>query len=62
MLSVEDNGQGFEILNPKAQSRNGLGGNGLPNMQARLSEVGGTCHVESRPGAGTKVEMRVKLK
>ena len=61
VLSVEDNGQGLQIRKPKAESRNGLGGNGLSNIQARLSEVGGVCHVESRPGAGTKVEMRVKL-
>jgi signal transduction histidine kinase len=58
---VEDNGEGFESRKPTAGSRKGLGGNGLSNMQARLSEVGGTCHVESRPGVGTEVELRVRL-
>lgn len=61
VLSVEDNGEGFESRKPTAGSRKGLGGNGLSNMQARLSEVGGTCHVESRPGVGTEVELRVRL-
>jgi signal transduction histidine kinase len=61
VLSVEDNGKGFTVQSPNSEVRNGTGGNGLPNMQARLAEVGGTCQVESQPGAGTKVEMRVKL-
>ncbi|HUJ74461.1 MAG TPA: ATP-binding protein, partial [bacterium] len=61
VLSVEDDGQGFEAGNPKPEVRNGLGGNGLTNIQARLSEVGGTCRVESRKGVGTKVELRVDL-
>ena len=61
VLAVEDNGQGFEIRNPKSEIRNGTDGNGLANMQARLAEIGGTCHIESRPGAGTRVELRVRL-
>lgn len=61
VLSVEDNGKGFDPQLSTLTPQPVHGGNGLANMQARLAEVGGTCHVESRPGAGTKVEMTVKL-
>jgi signal transduction histidine kinase len=61
LLSVEDNGRGFEPRKQKAEAGNGLGGNGLSNIRERLSEIGGTCRIESQTGAGTKVEMRVNL-
>lgn len=61
VLTVEDDGRGFEMSNPRSALQKSVGGNGIPNMQARLAEVGGTCRIESQPGAGTKVEMRVKL-
>jgi signal transduction histidine kinase len=61
VFSVADNGQGFNPQLVTLNSQPVHGGNGLANMQARLSEVGGTCQVESRPGAGTKVELHVKL-
>jgi signal transduction histidine kinase len=61
LLSVEDNGRGFEMPVPRSNTRSGFGGNGLANLQARLSENGGTCLIESRPGTGTKVQMRAKL-
>jgi len=37
-------------------------GNGLENMQRRLSEISGRGHVESAPGQGTKVIFIVPLK
>jgi signal transduction histidine kinase len=47
-LQVSDNGCGFDAaINPR--------GNGLDNMERRLRSLQGSCSVESRPGAGTKV-------
>jgi ligand-binding sensor domain-containing protein/signal transduction histidine kinase len=51
-LVVEDDGQGF------ARGRDF--GQGLHNLQDRLSGIGGRCHVASEPGSGTRVELRVE--
>lgn len=51
-LSIEDNGRGFD---PDSAAK----GNGLRHMEQRLSEIGGTCRIESQPGRGTRVVFRV---
>jgi signal transduction histidine kinase/ligand-binding sensor domain-containing protein len=48
-LTIEDNGSGF-VAQPEDAC-----GNGLRNLHQRMSDVGGQCRVESKPGAGTKV-------
>jgi signal transduction histidine kinase len=53
-LQVGDNGCGFD---PAVTAR----GNGLDNMEKRLRSLQGSCSVESRPGAGTKVTMAFPL-
>jgi signal transduction histidine kinase len=53
-IEVSDNGCGFE---PTASLR----GNGLKNMECRLRSLQGSCAVESRLGAGTKVILEVPL-
>jgi signal transduction histidine kinase len=59
-ITIRDNGAGFESNGePKRSPR---GGNGLRNMRQRLSEIGGQCEINSRPGSGTTVAMRIKLK
>jgi len=55
VVVVEDDGVGFD---PAAS---GAEGNGLANMSERLSELGGECHLFSRPGAGCRVEFRMPL-
>jgi signal transduction histidine kinase len=52
---VEDNGAGFQ---PVATS----GGHGLSNMKKRLTNIGGHCFIESQPGKGTTVRMRLSIK
>jgi streptogramin lyase/signal transduction histidine kinase len=54
-LSIRDNGKGFS-------QREGGQGNGLRNMNARARALGGGVDIESTPGAGTCVEVRVPLK
>jgi signal transduction histidine kinase len=50
-LAVRDDGQGFDVQNALLSASAG----GLMNMEDRLAAVGGTMHVNSRPGEGTTV-------
>lgn len=54
-IVVADNGCGF------AAPTQDVEGNGLRNIQARLEEIGGESSVESAPGRGTRVTLRVPL-
>jgi signal transduction histidine kinase len=52
---VEDDGAGFD---PAAVQR----GSGLTNLADRLSAAGGTLHIDSSPGEGTRVSGRVPVR
>ena len=59
-LEVEDNGRGFTpppLAGPEATEREEH--IGLRGMRERVSLVGGTFTVESRPGAGTRIIVEV---
>ena len=53
-VSIQDNGCGFAPGGERA-------GHGLMNMKRRLADIGGTCEIESRPGSGTAVQLRLRL-
>ncbi len=53
-ITVEDNGVGFD---PTSVVK--LGHRGLANTRERAGQIGGTVNVESRPGDGTRVVIRV---
>jgi len=57
-IAVADNGKGFGPVTGQARTDSPVGdsGNGLPNMDRRLAEMGGHCQVESAPGRGTTVK------
>lgn len=59
-LCIEDNGGGFEVPGVNSQITRG-GGNGLPNLRARLQALGGHCEVTSCPGQGVSVTMTLPL-
>lgn len=68
-IRVEDNGKGFDSTESAARpARNSTPterhrkGNGLANMRQRLTSVGGSASIESRPGHGTIVTFRLPLK
>jgi PAS domain S-box-containing protein len=56
-LRIADEGFGFD-----ATSDRGNGGLGLVSMRERLYLVGGQMVIESRPGGGTRIDVRVPLK
>ena len=55
VLLVEDDGAGFNVKNKK----NRLKGLGLTGMKERAALIGGTFEIESAPGKGTTVFVRV---
>ena len=54
-LIVEDDGEGFE----PGRAVDGERGMGLLSMRERAAQVGGTLEIESEPGAGTTLYVRV---
>jgi len=56
-LEIADDGIGFD---PEAV--NNGGGMGLVSMRERAERLGGTLQIDSRPGEGTKVKVRVQVK
>jgi PAS domain S-box-containing protein len=55
-LIVEDDGVGFEAETTSGANHRGLG---LAGMRERAALVGGTAEIESRPGAGVTVYVRI---
>jgi signal transduction histidine kinase len=53
-MLIRDNGKGFDT-NIVTE------GNGLKNMKKRAAEIGGKLLVESFPGIGTTVQLRVAV-
>jgi len=60
-LIIEDDGKGFEPtgIEPGRESGKGLG---LVGMRERAAIVGGTVEIESAPGKGTTIFVRVPTK
>jgi signal transduction histidine kinase len=50
VLTIEDDGVGFDVRGDSA-------GNGLRNMRERAAAVGGTLHLTSKAGKGTKLRL-----
>src|SRR5215469_12396866 len=58
-FSIRDDGAGFD--GGDTQSQTGRRGLGLVAMRERASAIGGTLHIESAPGRGTKLSLRFSL-
>lgn len=58
VLTITDDGQGF---NPVTRQSAGQRSLGMTSMQERAALVGGVCTVDSAPGQGATVEMRVPV-
>ena len=55
ILEIIDDGRGFDTGVP------GSGGQGLPNLSERTASLGGSMEVDSAPGRGTAVRIRLPL-
>jgi two-component system, NarL family, sensor kinase len=56
--SIKDDGQGFVSHSDQASPRDGLG---LVAMRERISAVGGTLRIDSSPGRGTEILIRLSV-
>lgn len=54
-VSIHDDGCGFNPATP-------LPGNGLGNLKRRLDDIGGSFRIESQPGLGTTVRLRLLVR
>lgn len=54
LLEITDNGCGFDT------GQVGGGGMGLDNMQARAKAIGASFEIHSKPGAGTRVSVKME--
>ncbi|MET9265969.1 sensor histidine kinase [Amycolatopsis sp. NPDC004079] len=57
-LDARDDGVGFDPAQPPAPP-SPEGGHGLPGMRRRAERLAGTLHVESEPGGGTAISVRL---
>ena len=57
VVSVRDNGAGFDYDEERLRADGKVGM--LRSIKGRIEDLGGTVRVESSPGAGTEVELRI---
>ncbi|MFC2071174.1 GAF domain-containing protein [Chloroflexota bacterium] len=60
VLYIEDDGKGFDVSKLTRVDPSGRGA-GLFTMKERIRMAGGTCRIDSHPGKGTKVTVKVPL-
>lgn len=58
VMEIEDDGKGFDASKPIQVDESGHG-RGLLSMKERASLLGGTCDIQSQPGKGTKITVRI---
>ena len=57
---IRDDGSGFDV--PATLARRGPArGFGLAGIQERVAALRGTLQIESRPGAGTKLDLSIPV-
>jgi signal transduction histidine kinase/streptogramin lyase len=63
-ITVSDDGKGFDPSSNGSDSASSAAGfgNGLGNMRRRMTELGGQCLLESRPGKGVTIRFVLSLK
>jgi signal transduction histidine kinase len=59
-LLIEDDGKGFDVKKLTRVDPSGRGA-GLFTLKERVSLVGGNCYIDSSPGHGTRVTVKVPL-
>jgi signal transduction histidine kinase len=56
ILSVKDNGRGFDIIKLSGSPHKGTG---IYNMKERVNLLGGSFEIISKPGKGTRINVRI---
>jgi len=56
ILSIQDDGRGFDVSAVKAYT-----GHGLQNMQERARALGAQLHIDSALGQGTLIEVKLPV-
>ena len=59
---MSDDGRGFSMQSDAVVSPSARGGNGLRNIRSRALELGGQIDIDSSPGSGTRLTLRIPLK
>jgi signal transduction histidine kinase len=59
-MQIEDDGKGFDASRPIEVDESGRG-RGLFSMKERASLLGGTCDIQSQPGKGTRIMVKVPV-
>ena len=57
LLSISDNGRGFDVNNPNETPQSGHFG--LVNFRDRIAALNGTLELESRPSEGTTIKAKI---
>ena len=60
VVSITDDGRGFKVEETNGGGA-GMGGHGLSSMERRAKALGGTLKINSEPGRGTTVTLKVPL-
>jgi len=58
VMEIEDDGKGFDASKPIQVDESGRG-RGLLSMEERAGLLEGTCDIQSQPGKGTKIKVRL---
>ena len=61
LLEIDDNGSGFDSSHINHETLRVEGHRGLASMKERMSLMGGTLHIDSKPGEGTKILASLKV-
>ena len=59
-MQIQDDGKGFDASMPIEVDESGRG-RGLFSMKERANLLGGTCDIQSQPGKGTRIVVRVPV-
>jgi signal transduction histidine kinase len=62
VLTVSDDGQGFEFERARHGETGGRPQFGLSTMRERAEAIGAEFSLDSQPGAGTRVTVRLEVK
>ena len=60
-VEIEDNGRGFEADRIRHSEQPSLSGWGLVGMRERTRLLGGECMIQSTPGEGSRIRVRIPL-